>query len=74
MSFSFCCFFPPSTCFDAVSSRDNSWVCIGSTDGLYVIDLATSELQTAIYFTGTGSVCGGKNKHLPSHKAKYFRL
>eukprot|EP00066_Takifugu_rubripes_P002356 XP_003964244.2 PREDICTED: WD repeat-containing protein 27 [Takifugu rubripes] len=33
-------------------SGGNSWLCIGSTDGLYVIDLATSELQTAIYFAG----------------------
>ncbi|XP_034407943.1 WD repeat-containing protein 27 [Cyclopterus lumpus] len=29
---------------------DNSWLCIGSFDGLYVVDLATSELLTAIYF------------------------
>uniref|UniRef100_UPI0037E91F86 WD repeat-containing protein 27 n=1 Tax=Semicossyphus pulcher TaxID=241346 RepID=UPI0037E91F86 len=31
-------------------NKDNSWFCIGSTDGLYVVDLATSELLTAIYF------------------------
>ncbi|XP_034538493.1 WD repeat-containing protein 27 isoform X3 [Notolabrus celidotus] len=30
--------------------RDNSRLCVGSTDGLYVVDLATSELLTAIYF------------------------
>ncbi|XP_068424084.1 WD repeat-containing protein 27 isoform X2 [Clinocottus analis] len=29
---------------------DSSWLCIGSFDGLYVVDLATSELLTAIYF------------------------
>uniref|UniRef100_A0A3B5BFV1 WD repeat domain 27 n=1 Tax=Stegastes partitus TaxID=144197 RepID=A0A3B5BFV1_9TELE len=32
--------------------RDNSWFCIGSSDGLYVVDLATSELVTALYFKG----------------------
>lgn len=47
-----------SICFRVGSCRDNSWLCIGSTDGLYVIDLATSELQTVIYFTGR--VCGEK--------------
>ncbi|XP_041645071.1 WD repeat-containing protein 27 [Cheilinus undulatus] len=31
-------------------SKYNSWLCIGSTDGLYVVDLATLELLTAIYF------------------------
>ncbi|XP_026165278.1 WD repeat-containing protein 27 isoform X2 [Mastacembelus armatus] len=30
--------------------RSNSWLCIGSSDGLYVVDLATSELLTALYF------------------------
>ncbi|XP_071337019.1 WD repeat-containing protein 27 isoform X2 [Trachinotus anak] len=30
--------------------KDNSWLCIGSSDGLYVVDLATSELLTALYF------------------------
>uniref|UniRef100_H3C3Y6 Uncharacterized protein n=1 Tax=Tetraodon nigroviridis TaxID=99883 RepID=H3C3Y6_TETNG len=35
--------------------RDDSWLCIGSTDGLYVIDLAISEIQTVIYFTGNYS-------------------
>uniref|UniRef100_A0A3Q2WW25 Uncharacterized protein n=1 Tax=Haplochromis burtoni TaxID=8153 RepID=A0A3Q2WW25_HAPBU len=29
-----------------------SWFCIGSSDGLYVVDLATSELVTALYFKG----------------------
>lgn len=32
--------------------RDNSWLCIGSSDGLYVVELATSELLTAFYFKG----------------------
>ncbi|KAM9727127.1 WD repeat-containing protein 27 isoform 1-T1 [Menidia menidia] len=32
------------------SLRDNSWFCIGSTDGLYVVDLATSELLKVFYF------------------------
>ncbi|XP_070772507.1 WD repeat-containing protein 27 [Enoplosus armatus] len=31
-------------------NKDNSWLCIGSSDGLYVVDLATSELLTALYF------------------------
>ncbi|KAL7383391.1 hypothetical protein ABVT39_009646 [Epinephelus coioides] len=30
--------------------KDNSWLCIGSSDGLYVVDLASSELLTALYF------------------------
>ncbi|XP_076599627.1 WD repeat-containing protein 27 [Chaetodon auriga] len=30
--------------------RDNSWLCIGSSDGLYVVDLAASELLTVLYF------------------------
>ncbi|KAM9345475.1 WD repeat-containing protein 27 [Symphorus nematophorus] len=29
---------------------DNSWLCIGSSDGLYVVDLDTSELLTVLYF------------------------
>ncbi|XP_016524039.1 WD repeat-containing protein 27 [Poecilia formosa] len=29
---------------------DNSWFCVGSTDGLYVVELATSELLTVLYF------------------------
>ncbi|XP_044070610.1 WD repeat-containing protein 27 isoform X3 [Siniperca chuatsi] len=31
-------------------NKDNSCLCIGSSDGLYVVDLATSELLTALYF------------------------
>ncbi|XP_028279249.1 WD repeat-containing protein 27 [Parambassis ranga] len=30
--------------------KDNSWFCIGSSDGLYVVDVATSELLTVLYF------------------------
>ncbi|XP_029377651.1 WD repeat-containing protein 27 [Echeneis naucrates] len=30
--------------------KDNSCLCVGSSDGLYVVDLATSELVTALYF------------------------
>ncbi|XP_037639064.1 WD repeat-containing protein 27 isoform X2 [Sebastes umbrosus] len=30
--------------------KENSWLCIGSSDGLYVVDLATSELLTVLYF------------------------
>ncbi|XP_070697667.1 WD repeat-containing protein 27 [Pempheris klunzingeri] len=30
--------------------KDNSWLCIGSCDGLYVVDLATSEILTVLYF------------------------
>ncbi|XP_029687621.1 WD repeat-containing protein 27-like [Takifugu rubripes] len=60
-------------CNDATDeqNRGNSWLCIGSTDGLYVIDLATSELQTAIYFAdypnlsitmaGLWALSGGSN-------------
>uniref|UniRef100_A0A3P9QI15 WD repeat domain 27 n=1 Tax=Poecilia reticulata TaxID=8081 RepID=A0A3P9QI15_POERE len=29
---------------------DNSWFCVGSSDGLYVVELATSELLTVLYF------------------------
>ncbi|XP_061602047.1 WD repeat-containing protein 27 [Cololabis saira] len=29
---------------------DNSWFCIGSSDGLYVVDLATSDLLAVLYF------------------------
>ncbi|XP_030604144.1 WD repeat-containing protein 27 isoform X2 [Archocentrus centrarchus] len=35
---------------DTDQKNDNSWFCIGSSDGLYVVDLATSELVTALYF------------------------
>uniref|UniRef100_UPI003AAA8B22 WD repeat-containing protein 27 n=1 Tax=Centroberyx gerrardi TaxID=166262 RepID=UPI003AAA8B22 len=31
-------------------SKDNSWLCIGSSDGLYLVDLATSELLSALHF------------------------
>ncbi|KAM9808777.1 WD repeat-containing protein 27 [Syngnathus typhle] len=30
--------------------RDGSWLCVGSTDGLYVVNLATSELVTVLHF------------------------
>ncbi|XP_078129687.1 WD repeat-containing protein 27 isoform X2 [Sander vitreus] len=30
--------------------KDNSWLFIGSSDGLYVVDLATSDLLKALYF------------------------
>ncbi|XP_069394987.1 WD repeat-containing protein 27 isoform X2 [Paralichthys olivaceus] len=30
--------------------KDNSCLCIGSSDGLFVVDLATSELLTVLYF------------------------
>ncbi|XP_067465953.1 WD repeat-containing protein 27 isoform X1 [Thunnus thynnus] len=30
--------------------KNNSCLCIGSSDGLYVVDLATSELLTVLYF------------------------
>ncbi|XP_058507143.1 WD repeat-containing protein 27 isoform X1 [Solea solea] len=30
--------------------KDSSWLCIGSSDGLYVVDLASSELVTALLF------------------------
>ncbi|XP_067379433.1 WD repeat-containing protein 27 isoform X2 [Channa argus] len=33
-----------------VQQMHNSWLCIGSIDGLYVVNLATSELLTALYF------------------------
>lgn len=42
----FFCIFYSGAC------RDNSWLCIGSSAGLYVVDLATSELVTALYFKG----------------------
>ncbi|XP_061545674.1 WD repeat-containing protein 27 isoform X1 [Phycodurus eques] len=31
--------------------RDESWLCVGSTDGLYLVNLATSELLTVLHFT-----------------------
>ncbi|XP_071387660.1 WD repeat-containing protein 27, partial [Centroberyx affinis] len=39
-----------STDTDDEQKRDNSWLCIGSSDGLYLVDLATSELLTALHF------------------------
>ncbi|XP_072293621.1 WD repeat-containing protein 27 [Eucyclogobius newberryi] len=30
--------------------KKSSWICIGSTNGLYMLDLATSELLTVLYF------------------------
>uniref|UniRef100_A0A8C5EI94 WD repeat-containing protein 27 n=1 Tax=Gouania willdenowi TaxID=441366 RepID=A0A8C5EI94_GOUWI len=33
-----------------LSADKKSWFCIGSSDGLYVVDVATSELQTVLYF------------------------
>ncbi|XP_026210255.1 WD repeat-containing protein 27 isoform X2 [Anabas testudineus] len=33
-----------------VQKKDSSWLCIGSSDGLYVVNLSTSELLTALYF------------------------
>uniref|UniRef100_A0A3Q2P1B4 Uncharacterized protein n=1 Tax=Fundulus heteroclitus TaxID=8078 RepID=A0A3Q2P1B4_FUNHE len=41
-----------SICFCVGPCRDNSWFCIGSSDGLYVVELATSELLTVLYFKG----------------------
>ncbi|XP_069546342.1 WD repeat-containing protein 27 [Brachyistius frenatus] len=40
----------PFTDTSTDQNKDNSWYCIGSSDGLYVVDLATSELLTALYF------------------------
>ncbi|XP_029926977.1 WD repeat-containing protein 27 [Myripristis murdjan] len=37
-------------CFFVGPCRDNSWLCIGSSDGLYLVDLASSELLTVLYF------------------------
>ncbi|KAM6922428.1 WD repeat-containing protein 27 [Lycodopsis pacificus] len=36
--------------FTDTSSEHTNWLCIGSSDGLYVVDLATSELLTALNF------------------------
>ncbi|XP_023117577.2 WD repeat-containing protein 27 isoform X3 [Amphiprion ocellaris] len=54
--------------------KDNSWFCIGSSDGLYVVDLATSELVTALYFkdypnlsirmAGSWSISPGSNNSM----------
>ncbi|KAG7230144.1 hypothetical protein INR49_009864, partial [Caranx melampygus] len=56
--------------------RDNSWICIGSSDGLYVVELATSELLTALYFkdypnlsiamAGSWSISPGQDNSLSS--------
>ncbi|KAM3863052.1 WD repeat-containing protein 27 [Diretmus argenteus] len=35
---------------DDERKRETSWLCIGSSDGLYLVDLATSELLAALYF------------------------
>ncbi|XP_017268277.1 WD repeat-containing protein 27 [Kryptolebias marmoratus] len=53
----------------STDQKIDSWFCIGSTDGLYVVDLATSELQTVLYFkdnldlsitmAGSWSLCSG---------------
>ncbi|XP_041866365.1 WD repeat-containing protein 27 [Melanotaenia boesemani] len=40
----------PSSETNADKEINNSWFCIGGSDGLYVVDLATSELQTVFYF------------------------
>ncbi|XP_051233694.1 WD repeat-containing protein 27 isoform X1 [Dicentrarchus labrax] len=36
--------------FTGTSYEDRNWLYVGSSDGLYVVDLATSELLTALYF------------------------
>ncbi|XP_061815017.1 WD repeat-containing protein 27 isoform X1 [Nerophis lumbriciformis] len=36
--------------FSDAEKKDERWLCIGSTDGLYVVDVATSELVTVLYF------------------------
>ncbi|XP_021170339.2 WD repeat-containing protein 27 [Fundulus heteroclitus] len=53
---------------------DNSWFCIGSSDGLYVVELATSELLTVLYFkdnptlsismAGSWSICPGSDNSM----------
>nr|XP_020458908.1 WD repeat-containing protein 27 isoform X2 [Monopterus albus] len=42
------CSLSPDT--NTEQTKDNSCLCIGSSNGLYVVDLATSELLTALYF------------------------
>ncbi|XP_042358717.1 WD repeat-containing protein 27 [Plectropomus leopardus] len=54
--------------------KDSSWFCIGSSDGLYVVDLATSELLTVLYFkdypnlsitmAGSWSISPGRNNSM----------
>nr|XP_046258175.1 WD repeat-containing protein 27 isoform X2 [Scatophagus argus] len=36
--------------FTDTSEKDNSWLCIGSSDGLYVVNVASSELLSILYF------------------------
>nr|XP_054606120.1 WD repeat-containing protein 27 isoform X2 [Nothobranchius furzeri] len=35
---------------DSQKNTDNSWFCVGSTDGLYVVDPDTSQLLTVLHF------------------------
>lgn len=35
---------------DSNEKKDTCWLCIGSSDGLYLLDLATAELLTVLYF------------------------
>lgn len=43
----------PHTVFICVGPcRDSSWLCIGTFAGLYVVDLATSELVKILHFKG----------------------
>ncbi|XP_078788169.1 WD repeat-containing protein 27 isoform X3 [Oryzias latipes] len=39
-----------------INEIDNSWFCIGSSDGLYVVDLATSELSKVLFFKEISSL------------------
>ncbi|XP_077439052.1 WD repeat-containing protein 27 [Vanacampus margaritifer] len=41
-----------NSCNDSTDAEkgDESWLCVGSTDGLYVVNLATSELVTVLHF------------------------
>ncbi|XP_051936090.1 WD repeat-containing protein 27 isoform X2 [Hippocampus zosterae] len=41
------------SCHDNIDAekKDKSWLCVGSTDGLYVVNLATSELVSVLHFT-----------------------
>ncbi|XP_043992644.1 WD repeat-containing protein 27 isoform X2 [Gambusia affinis] len=53
---------------------DNSWFCVGSSNGLYVVELATSELLSVLYFkdnptlsmtmAGSWSICIGSDKSM----------
>ncbi|MED6234457.1 hypothetical protein ATANTOWER_030487 [Ataeniobius toweri] len=51
---------PPYTEIHFGQEIDNSWFCIGSSDGLYVVELATSELLTVLYFKDTLLIPEGK--------------